>query len=381
MKWLSFSFYKSYYYFIIFWVASVLLSFFKMSIEKRNQESQKNIQLSNSIALMINQIGGDLFAGFLVLYTYLATDSLVINDTENNWNNKDNEFINKEPLKKIHRCTLIFIVSAIDFFNDIATIICNFYFNILKDGEIIWLIFVTILSRIFFSHYLLKINLYKHHYVSIISFLIGSFFLGIFAFYADDFKLEDFSYFLLIIFRNIINGLVDVLNKILFTNKFLLPHSLMFYRGLFDSAMIISFVLILKISGIEFFFSNIFSNYLLILPSILTYFFYSFVDMKVNYIFTPHHLSFLNTIYYMCILIFYRISNNFSLVIFICEIIVWIFIAFSTLIFSEIIIINKWGLNANTKKGLLIKEDQEFDDDENKITELMNDQKEENIGK
>ena len=45
--------------------------------------------------------------------------------------------------------------------------------------------------------------------------------------------------------------------------------------------------------------------------------------------------------------------------------------SFSALIFSEIIIINKWGLNVNTKKELLIKEKQEFEDDENRITELI----------
>ena len=60
MKWISFSFYSSYYYFIIFWV--------------------------------ITQIGGDLLAGFLVIYTYLTTDSLTINEPENNMNNKDNDF-------------------------------------------------------------------------------------------------------------------------------------------------------------------------------------------------------------------------------------------------------------------------------------------------
>ena len=46
---------------------------------------------------------------------------------------------------------------------------------------------------------------------------------------------------------------------------------------------------------------------------------------------------------------------------------------FSALIFSEMIIINKWGLNKNTKKGLLIRERQEFEEEDNRTTELMND--------
>ena len=375
MKWITFSFYKSYYYFIIFWIVSILISLFKKIYENINQESQKSIQITNSIMYQIDQIIGNLVAGFLVLYTYLTTDSLIINETENNSDHKNDKLINNEPSKKMHRCSLILIVSVIYFINASATTIYSLYLNKLKDGEVVWLISVTISSRIFFSHYLLKINLYKHHYVSIISFLIGSLFLGIFAIYADNFEFENIFYIFLVIFRNILLGLQDVLNKILFTKKYLLPHSLMFYIGLFNSAMIISFVLILKFSGIELIFPKDFLTYLLCIFSIFTFFFYDFVIFKVNYIFTPQHVSFLNTVYYMFILIFYRISNNFSLVIFICEIIVWIFISFSTLIFSEMIIINKWGLNENTKKGLLIKEQQEFEDDENRISELMNDQK------
>ena len=46
---------------------------------------------------------------------------------------------------------------------------------------------------------------------------------------------------------------------------------------------------------------------------------------------------------------------------------------FTALLFSEMIIINKWGLNENTKREFLIRERQELDN-ENKITELINGQ-------
>ena len=52
---------------------------------------------------------------------------------------------------------------------------------------------------------------------------------------------------------------------------------------------------------------------------------------------------------------------------------------FSALIFSEMIIINKWGLNKNTKKGLLIRESQEFEEEDNGTTELMNDHEDKGI--
>jgi len=239
--------------------------------------------------------------------------------------------------------------------------------------------FRTILSRVVFSHYFLKLNLYKHHFISIILFIIGSFFLGVFSFYADDFNIDKLFYFLFMIIKNTLIGLEDVLNKFLFTYKFLLPHSLMFYRGLYNTPMMIIFILIMKFSGIEFIFPSDSLTYLWIIFSFFIFFFYNFVNIKVTYIFTPQHVSFLNTVYYMNILILYRISNNFSLTIFICEIIIFIFMTFSALIFSEMIIINKWGLNKNTKKGLLIRESQEFEEEDNGTTELMNDHEDKGI--
>ena len=99
---------------------------------------------------MICQIVADLFAGFLVLYTYLATDSSIVNGTENNLAYRDNELINNEPLKKINGRTLLLIVSFIEFIIGSSNTIYILYFDRLKEGEIVWLISVSTVSRIFF---------------------------------------------------------------------------------------------------------------------------------------------------------------------------------------------------------------------------------------
>ena len=102
----------------------------------------------------------------------------------------------------------------------------------------------------------------------------------------------------------------------------------------------------------------------------IAWFIYNFFSMEIIYIFTPQHITFLDIVYFMLILIFYRISNNYSKVIIVCEIIIFLFMIFSSLLFSEMIIINKWGLNENTKREYLIKEKQEFDDGD-RVTELI----------
>ena len=127
-------------------------------------------------------------------------------------------------------------------------------FSFVYNKEYIFLIFLSILSRTFFSRYFLRNKLYKHHFVSLTLFLVEYFFMCILTFCAGDLKFENWSYLLFIILRSILIGSKDVLNKNLFTNKFLLPHSLMFLIGLYNSGMVILLILILKILSFELIF-------------------------------------------------------------------------------------------------------------------------------
>jgi len=372
MNCITFSFYKSYYYFIIFWIASFLISFSISSFDNKNKKSQeynRNEEVTKQIINLICQITGDLLAGFLVLYTYLTSSNVIINEKESNIIKLNN----KKPSKQINRCTLILLVSIIEFsFRSINPIFSLFYKR-LEIGEFMWLFFVIVLSRIFFSGYLLNIKLKKHHFISLSLFLTGYFFMFILAFSAGDIHLEKWPYLSFTIIRYILQGLEDVLNKLLLTEKYLLPHLLMFLRGLYNSGMAIIFLIIMKCSGFEFVFSSVLSdNLLFFFFFFFFYFFYYLLTMQVSYTFTPQHLSFLNIVYYMFQILIYRIINDYSLVIIICEAIDFLFMIFSTLLFSEMIIINKWGLNENTKRELLIKEKLETDDEKSNF-ELITD--------
>ena len=196
--------------------------------------------------------------------------------------------------------------------------------------------------------------------------------MAILAFSSGGIDIKNWPFLSFIIIKNILQGLEDILNKLLLTEKYMLPHVLIFLRGLYNSGMFIVLVIIIQFSGFEFIISVNFYKFFIILLSIIIWFCYSFFAMKIIYIFTPHHISFLSVVFYMFVLIFHRISNNYSMVLVIFETIIFLFMAFSTLLFSEMIIINKWGLNKNTKKNFLIKEKQEFDDGDI-ITELIND--------
>ena len=111
--------------------------------------------------------------------------------------------------------TLIFIVSIIEFVSKIIYPILALYFKSIEIGEIMCLVPLTVLSRIFFSHYILKDILYKHHILSLIIFLIGYFFKTIIAFSIGDIHLEKWPYLLFVLIQFILQGLEEVLSKLL----------------------------------------------------------------------------------------------------------------------------------------------------------------------
>ena len=88
-------------------------------------------------------------AGFLVLYTYLTTSMVTINEKEINIINKNKN----KPSKRISRFTLILIVNIIDITCKSIHPIFALYFKTLEKGEILSLISIIVLSRIFFSLY------------------------------------------------------------------------------------------------------------------------------------------------------------------------------------------------------------------------------------
>ena len=373
MKCMTISCYKSYYYFIGYWILSILFSIITAYIdsqEKEHPEYNKNIELTNQLIFFISQIGGDLLAGFLVLYTYITTSTVLINEKENNINNENsNEFC-----KRISRCSLIIIVSIIEFACRIIRPIFALYYKKLEVGEIMTFIYIIVLSRIFFSYYMLKNTLYKHHIVSLIIFSIGYFIKVILAFSIGDLDLEKWPYFIAFVIQLILMGLEDILNKLLLTEKYMLPHVLMFLRGVYNSGMAIVLAIIIIFSGFEFTvssYNNIFLTFSLL---IFFFLFFNFFNIFINFTFTPHHLSFLNLVFYMLLLLLYRIVSNQSALLIVSEQIIYLFMIFSTLLFNEMIIINKCGLNKNTRKQTLIKLQHEFDD--NRDTELMNEQQE-----
>ena len=380
MKYISFSFYKTYYYFIIFWVLELSINTLKDSyFEKKTYSKGYNelFELFNTIFFNLS----DLLAGFFVLYTKISSKSVKSDNNKKLKNKSKNniKLIYTDLSIRKNKYWLILITSILQILATSTNLLFYLVVNkkIIRNGEITWMISIDTLSRIFFSRIFLGIKLYNHHQFALILIIIAHLLMIFSAFMIlNDEEKNSWTYFIFLGFKFIILSFEDTLNKILLTNKFLLAHVLLFWRGIFNFGLLFVLTPIfylanedkLNIDYLQNSDSKIYWDIIARLFFVTCSFFRSFLIMKVIYDFTPLHVSFLNIVFSLYQLIVCRVKNKDKTIFLALDILSLIFISFSTLTFIEIIIINVFGLNENTKDGLKKKEEQEF----NNNSQLIN---------
>ena len=372
MSLVSISFYKTYYYFVIVLSLDLLNKLIKDHFDTiySPEENIKIIELFNLICYNI----ADLLSGFLVLYTYISSRSdkkeTIVKKKSKNVIQYD--LIYNDLSIRENKYSFILLISFLEFIGRFSDFFFYLILNInrIRDGEITWLISIDILSRIVFSNLILKSKIYNHHILSIILTILGlcSMSAGAFIIIKDT-ELSNWPYFISLAIKFVILSLEDVINKLLLTDKFLLPQSLMFLRGLFNSIMFVFFILfiyLMKYMDFSFNINDSKSNIYIQISLIIVYTFFAFLRsfsvIKVIDIFSPQHVSFLNVIFYLFRLLNCRINSKDNIALIINDSLCLFIIAFSTLVFNEILIIKACGLDENTKNGFLEKEKKEKED-------------------
>ena len=372
MSLVSISFYKTYYYFVIVLSLDLLNKLIKDHFDTiySPEENIKIIELFNLICYNI----ADLLSGFLVLYTYISSRSdkkeTIVKKKSKNVIQYD--LIYNDLSIREKKYSFILLISFLEFIGRFSDFFFYLILNInrIRDGEITWLISIDILSRIVFSNLILKSKIYNHHILSIILTILGlcSMSAGAFIIIKDT-ELSNWPYFISLAIKFVILSLEDVINKLLLTDKFLLPQSLMFLRGLFNSIMFVFFILfiyLMKYMDFSFNINDSKSNIYIQISLIIVYTFFAFLRsfsvIKVIDIFSPQHVSFINVIFYLFRLLNCRINSKDNIALIINDSLCLFIIAFSTLVFNEILIIKTCGLDENTKNGFLEKEKKEKED-------------------
>ena len=355
MAWISFSFYKDYYYFLVFWILELAISiikyFFEVETSNKNEIYYKENAYFNLISLNI----ADLLAGFLVLFTEIQMKTKKKEEIKKTKNTQ--ELIYNDYSIKRNKFIYIFIISI---FNLLGSSIELFYYLFYEEQinkeNFEWLISVDIITRIIFSKIILKTRLYKHHFISLVIFFIGFLPMTIFGILNPD----NYLYIFLVFIKNTLYAIGDIFSKILLTEKFVLPHYLIFWKGIFVFFIhIILFNILFFTVGIRFsyFYNDTFSIIFLRIFNIVILLPKNLCVMKVIYLFTPHHVGFLNVVISLKNYILYISSKGTKNAIFVIITILSLFIVIiGTLIFNEMIIVKVFGLDKDTKPGMLHKE-------------------------
>ena len=228
---------------------------------------------------------------------------------------------------------------------------------------------LDILMRYILAIIILKTKIYKHLILSIFGTVIGFIILVITDFLIIDYtdntiKLNKTSYFVgILLLRGFSFPIEDILVYQLFKDNHILPQSFQFLRGIFEMMIIIVITPILFFSfGLELDFHFGVEQTITMIFYTIGLFVKAYFLIIVIYHFSSQSVSFLiisESFGVAIIEIIKIIKDNYKnaadIILLILEIIGIVIILFSSLIYNEIIVINKWDLNINVKEDIMVR--------------------------
>ena len=381
MSILKFNYNKTLIYVTIYWIVEIAFRLAR-KLNKRYFDIVDDNVLYEYI-LVIYSILGDLLSGFFVLYIRCSSKSQKEKEKEKikeeeNKENKENEaeyeLIYEEirPVTKKYYSKYLIIIAVLEYFchSDywIAYVITG-----LKNNEEVshslrrdLMNTLDIIIRYIFSIFILKIKIYKHHKISIITISIGCLFItiaDITILYFYNVNIGNILYFTSILLIGVIASPFEhILIKKLFQENFIFPEKLQFVRGLINSIIVTILSIILYFSlSIELNLKLKFEYIIAAISYIIAYFIREFLLLKVIYYMSAQSVSFLiisksmgNSIYEIIDAIRKdKDTENDDIIFYVFEILGFLIILFATFVYEEIIIINKCNLDFYTNKRII----------------------------
>ena len=388
MGFIKLNFNKNFKYIVIYWILEIALNLTRnLKREYFILIKEDNVQ-NEYMSVIISNIS-DLLSGFLYLYIRIASKSPKKKE-EKKEKEEENDLIYKEMSPAPRNNNLIIVMKGI-IISILEYLSRSFYWISyaiisLKSKEISHLlqkdllISIDIFVRYILSIFVLKSVIYKHGKFSLI--LMG---IGFLILLTADFLLifcatsylninKTLSFTGILLFRSVIIPYEHTLIKQLFLNNYIIPELMQFIRGLFE------LVIILIITPILYYSFNLDSKFnfdkltvIFMIINILVGFIKAYILLKVIYNYSIQSISFLlisqslpYSIYGIIYVFKYveeKNADDFILISF--EILGILIILFATLVYDEIIIINKWNLNKNVKLFIMKRGEDENEDMDN----------------
>ena len=374
MSLLSFNWDKHFIYAIIYWILEICVRLaMYLKWEEYFKVSDSDIQ--NEYVYVILLTIADLLAGFLVLYIKLTFKRPIkprksISGIEyiydNYKQNKRKYIINK----MIIICCLNYLSRSLYWISYAITGANNNEVSHQLQKDVVNTI--DIFMRCIFSIFILHIVIHRHRIVS-----MGGIIVGFFILLPADFVLLSrdetkrlgmtVSYVAILALRGLSVPFEDTLIKKLYTENYVLPEKFMLLRGISVSLLIIIVTPILYFSfGLTWKISFHTENYIILVIYTLASFVKSYFLLKIIFHFSSQSVSFLvisesitGSIFQIIDFIKDKDKEPIEYLLVIMELIGILIIAFATLLYDEVVIINKCGLNENVRKGIISRGEKE----------------------
>ena len=378
MSLFSFHWNKNLIYVLIYWIINI---FIRLSIYFGYEELfliSKNKTAQNEYIYIIYSVISNLLSGFLILYIkFVMRNRSIVQKKEKT------KLIYKNPLNI--RDKYFFLKLILISFIDLLHFSCYFIFflidkatheqvSIKTEKDIKTLL--DIIIRYIFSIFYLKMKLFKHHKWSIYAIIIGFILIvpiDLYQLYIKDINLEtSLKYTAILSLRAFFFPFEHALMKKFFSNYYILPETILFSMGIIQTIFMSIFTPI-------FYFTKVlddkleFNTWKIVMSIIYTLisFVKQFITVKIVYLFSVQSVSFLiiSTAIAGTIKDFvgFVLSEDrskieaYNYVGFAFGIIAFFIIVIGTMVYDEIIIVNKWGLNINVTKGIQERSLSEFE--------------------
>ena len=375
MELFTWNFNKNFIFVIVYWVLEIAVIILLDQLGEKFTMTNDMV-IDEYISVILINIA-DLLAIFLILYSKCATKS---NKIETKGTKTQSKLIYTNPDKPNKKFYIKLIIVAILDYISRSSSWMSYAITKVESKKISYTlqknikITLDIIMRYIFSVFILKIAVYKHSIFSMITIGIG---LAIFIIndilliiFGSNYELsKTFIFAAIASISGFTYPIEDTLIKQIFSEEYLFPANFQFYRGITE------LILIAVITPILFFSFKLklvfVGNVSIMIPTLiinaLADFIKSFITFKIIYHYSSQSVSFLriSQSFGSSITKFIGIFGNnnnknnidrgWKIILIILEFISVIIILFASLVYDEIVIINKWGLNKNVKLGIIYR--------------------------
>ena len=351
---------------LIYWILEIFVRLTMYYLPEYYKIS--NDQKENEYMFIIFPIFAKLLSGFLNLYVYCVAHRKKRKKSKDKY-----ELIYENPMSKkdkFYYLKLLFITSL-----ELIARACYFIFILanregIETSKSIGLFnLIDILNRYVLSIFVLKIKTFKHRIWSIYAMIFGFFLIipfDILDLYYEE-KVDNAAfiiYIILLLLQSILYPIEDTYIKKFYNTYYILPEKMLFSIAICEALVMAIITPLLYYTGVIIF--DLLYSYQLIIGIciyIIETFVREYIIIKIIYLFSSQSVAFLVISHSMSaslvdIINFIRTEDKsnikvYSFISFPLEIIALIIIIFATAIYDEVIIIHKYGLDSNVKRGII----------------------------